>query len=65
MWTRIKRWWAAEGALVGLQGMSDRMLEDMGLDREGLAERVRGGEDPKPDTRPDRQGVSAGQVQGC
>lgn len=40
MWNRIKTWWAAEGALVGLQGASDRMLADMGLDREDLRKRV-------------------------
>ena len=42
MWNRIKNWWQAEGALVGLQGVSDRMLEDMGLEREELRERVLG-----------------------
>lgn len=42
MWNRIKQWWQAEGALVGLQGASDRMLEDMGLEREGLRDRVLG-----------------------
>lgn len=40
MWNRIKHWWQAEGALVDLQGVSDRMLADMGLEREGLRERV-------------------------
>jgi len=42
MWTHLKEWWKAEGAMVGLQGQSDRMLADMGLDREGLRKRVRG-----------------------
>lgn len=42
MWNRIKDWWHAEGALVGLQGVSDRMLADMGLERETLRERVLG-----------------------
>lgn len=42
MWNRIKRWWEAEGALAGLQGISDRMLADMGLEREGLRDRVLG-----------------------
>jgi phosphoketolase len=42
MLNRIKQWWRAEGALVGLQGMSDRMLADMGLDREDLRQRVLG-----------------------
>lgn len=40
MWNRIKGWWAAEGALVGLQGLSDRMLADMGLERDALRDRV-------------------------
>jgi hypothetical protein len=44
MWNRIKHWWQAEGALVGLQGVSDRMLKDMGLEREGLRDRVLGRE---------------------
>lgn len=42
MWNRIKQWWAAEGALAGLQGVSDRMLADMGLEREDLRARVMG-----------------------
>ena len=42
MLNRIKNWWAAEGALVGLQGVGDRMLADMGLEREGLRNRVLG-----------------------
>ena len=51
MWNRIKNWWQAEGALVGLQGVSDRMLDDLGLEREGLRERVLGHqtEAPAPD----------------
>lgn len=48
MWNRIKRWWDAEGAMVGLQGMSDRMLADMGLEREGLRARVIGDGDADP-----------------
>jgi uncharacterized protein YjiS (DUF1127 family) len=48
MWNRIKHWWAAEGALVGLQGVSDRMLADMGLEREGLRDRVLGHEVEPP-----------------
>jgi uncharacterized protein YjiS (DUF1127 family) len=40
MFKRIKAWWAAEGALVQLQGVSDRMLADMGLEREDLRARV-------------------------
>jgi hypothetical protein len=40
MWNWIKRWWATEGAMVELQGVTDRMLADMGLQREGLRDRV-------------------------
>jgi Domain of unknown function (DUF1127) len=40
MWTRITQWWKAEGDLAKLQGVSDRMLADMGLEREGLRDRV-------------------------
>lgn len=47
MWKRIKQRWAAEGALVGLQSMSDRMLADMGLDREDLRARVLGQSAPE------------------
>ena len=42
MWNRIRKWWQAEGALAGLQGVSDRMLADMGLERETLAAQIRG-----------------------
>ncbi|MDP3196051.1 hypothetical protein [Tabrizicola sp.] len=50
MWNRVKRWWAAEGALVGLQGMNDRMLQDMGLEREGLRALVMGQRADHPET---------------
>lgn len=42
MFKRIKAWWAAQGALVQLQGVSDRMLTDMGLEREDLRAQVMG-----------------------
>lgn len=42
MWTRIKHWWQAEGDLAQLQGVSDRLLADMGLERDGLRARVLG-----------------------
>jgi hypothetical protein len=50
MWNRIKHWWLAEGALVGLQGVSDRMLDDMGLERDGLRARVMGDGPKTPPT---------------
>lgn len=42
MWKRIKVWWQAEGDLAQLQGVSDRMLADMGLERVALRARVMG-----------------------
>jgi hypothetical protein len=48
MWNRIKHWWRAEGAMVQLQGVSDRMLDDMGLKREGLRARVMADGDKTP-----------------
>lgn len=47
MWNRIKQWWQAEGALVGLQYASNRMLEDMGLERETLRAQVMGHSTPE------------------
>lgn len=47
MWKRLKLWWQAEGDLAQVQGLSDRLLADMGLEREGLRQRVLGRE-PKP-----------------
>ena len=44
MWNRIKHWWKAEGDWAQLQGVSDRMLADMGLKREGLHDQVLGRE---------------------
>lgn len=58
MWKHIKRWWAAEGALVELQGVTDRMLEDMGLDRETLRARVLAQHDPVSDRRECRHHAS-------
>lgn len=42
MWKKLKVWWRSEGALVQLTGLSDRLLTDMGLDREDLRNRVYG-----------------------
>lgn len=44
MWKQIRTWWAAEGAWAGLRGASDRTLADMGLERDGLRDRVLGRE---------------------
>jgi hypothetical protein len=60
MWNRIKAWWAAEGAMVGLQGVPDRMLEDMGLQRDGMRDRVLGRDipvDTAAENAPDRREV--------
>lgn len=51
MWKRIKHWWQAEGALVGLQGVSDRMLDDMGLTRETMRARVLAQQADRPTNR--------------
>ncbi len=48
MWKRLKFWWQAEGDLAQLRGLNDRLLADMGLDREGLEGRVHGRADPAP-----------------
>lgn len=42
MWNRLKNWWDAQGDLAKLQGVSNRMLSDMGLQREGLRAQVLG-----------------------
>ncbi|WP_180996092.1 DUF1127 domain-containing protein [Tabrizicola aquatica] len=42
MWSKLKEWWATEGALVQLSGLDDRLLADMGLEREALRARVTG-----------------------
>ena len=51
MWNRIKHWWDAQGDLAKLQCVSNRMLADMGLEREGLRERVLGQEIEAPARR--------------
>ena len=50
MWNRIKHWWDAQGDMAKLQGVSDRALADMGLEREGLRARVMGGVTETPPT---------------
>lgn len=40
MWKRLQHRWNAIGDLVRLRGLDDRLLADMGLEREGLSDRV-------------------------
>jgi hypothetical protein len=51
MWKQLKRWWATEGAIVQLQGQSNRLLADIGLERETLRARLREGSGA-PETTP-------------
>jgi hypothetical protein len=44
MWKQIRNWWRAWGDLVRVRGFDDRLLADMGLDRETLRDRVMGRE---------------------
>lgn len=50
MWNRIKHWWDAQGDLAKLHCVSDRMLTDMGLQREDLRGQVLG-QEPRPQAR--------------
>lgn len=51
MWKQLKTWWRAEGDLAALHGLGDRLLEDMGLEREGLRDRVHGRSEPPQHAR--------------
>jgi hypothetical protein len=51
MWNKLKFWWRAEGDLARLQGLGDRLLADMGLDRADLRNQVHGRPDPSPEPR--------------
>lgn len=42
MFKKLKRWWQAEGDLVRLRGVDDRLLADMGLKRDALRDHVHG-----------------------
>lgn len=59
MWKRIKQWWQAEGAMAELHGISDRLLKDMGLEREGLRSRVMGKEEAAPSSPCNRPAVGS------
>lgn len=48
MWTQLKSWWRAEGDLAQLRGVGDRLLADMGLERESLGDLVHGRVQPTP-----------------
>lgn len=45
MFERLKTWWRAEGDLVKVAGLNDRLLKDIGLDRGELRELVHGRSD--------------------
>lgn len=51
MWKRIVRWWEAQGDLVRLRGLDDRLLSDMGLKRSTLQARVMGADTAEPPAR--------------
>jgi Domain of unknown function (DUF1127) len=57
MWKRIRAWWAAERAIEEVMSLDDRLLADIGLDRAGLRERVRGVEDAPPSGHETRLGT--------
>jgi uncharacterized protein YjiS (DUF1127 family) len=61
MWTLLKRWWVTEGAVVHLSELDDRLLADMGLEREGLRERVRGDADASVVTKVGRSAVGCAE----
>lgn len=42
MWKEIARWWANQATVDLLRGFDDRMLQDMGLTREDIRDRVAG-----------------------
>ena len=62
MWSKLKKWWATEGEMVQLRGLDDRLLADMGLEREGLRDRVQGVTQPKG---PAISGHKIAACEGC
>ncbi len=51
MWKRFKIWWDIWGETVRLQGLDDRLLADIGVERTDIRARVagRGGATDTPD----------------
>lgn len=47
MFERLKTWWRAEGDLVKAAGLSDRLLQDAGLERSDLRDLVHGRAEPQ------------------
>ncbi len=56
MFRRLAAWWRWDSEIRFLEGLSDRMLADMGLRREEIRERVLARETP----RPSRPGILGG-----
>jgi uncharacterized protein YjiS (DUF1127 family) len=46
MWKHLRDWWRAWGDLIHLERLDDRLLADMGVEREALQARVIGREPP-------------------
>jgi Domain of unknown function (DUF1127) len=42
MWKHLRDWWRAWGDLVHLDRLDDRLLADMGIEREAIQNRVMG-----------------------
>ena len=52
MWKRLQHLWKAWGDLVHLEFLDDRLLADMGVERDELRQRVLGSEMPPSQTHP-------------
>jgi hypothetical protein len=47
MWKRLQHWWKAEKDYIHLVGLDDRLLADMGVEREDLRPRLMGKAPPE------------------
>lgn len=57
MWKRLKAWWRADLDLQRLRRLDDRLLADLGFDRDTMQDRVLGrtpSKDPGPPDVPGR-----------